>query len=96
MKIKAYKIADTVFAINSLHDKVHELCKDYLSEEPIEFTIKTKTVDIKYERKRSEQTDLKEGILICYFSDEYLETLPVYRCLCEKLLEKESSCSTVR
>lgn len=89
MKIKSYRIADTVFAIDSLFDEVHNLCRDYASDEPIEFTIKTEEKDIEYERKRSEQTDLKEGISIRHFSDGYLETLSVYRNLCEKLLDKD-------
>lgn len=88
MKIQSYKIADTVFAIDSLFDEVHELCKDYSSDEAIEFTIRTEAKDIEYERHRSEQTDLKEGIPIRHFSDEYLETLSVYRHLSEKLIDK--------
>jgi hypothetical protein len=88
MKIKSYKIADTVFAIDSLHNEVHELCKDYFSEEPIKFTVKIEATDIEYERKRSEQTDVKEGNPIRYYPDSYLETLSVYRHLCEHLINK--------
>ena len=88
MIINTYKIADTVFAIDSLFEEVHELCKDYVSEESIEFTIKTDIADIEYERKRSEQTDVKEGNPIRNFPDSYLETLSVYRHLCERLIDK--------
>ncbi len=88
MKIQSYKIADTVFAIDSLFEEVHELCKDYVSEEPIEFTIKTDIADIDFERQRSAQTDVKEGHPIRDFPDSYLETLSVYRHLCERLIDK--------
>ena len=87
--IKVYKIADTVFAIDSLYEEVHELCKEYQCDEPIEFTIKTMNSDIDYERQRSAQTDVKEGHPVRYYPDEYLETLSVYRHLCERLLEKD-------
>ena len=86
--IKTYQIADTVFAIDSLYEEVHDLCRDYQSDEPIEFVIKTAESDIGYERKRSELTDEKEGIPIRHFTDSYLETLSVYRHLCERLIDK--------
>lgn len=86
--IKTYQIADTVFAIDSLYEEVHDLCRDYQSDEPIEFVIKTAESDIEYERKRSELTDEKEGIPIRHFTDSYLETLSVYRHLCERLIDK--------
>ena len=85
--IKTYQIADTVFAIDSLYEEVHDLCRDYQSDEPIEFVIKTAEFDIEYERKRSELTDEKEGIPIRHFTDSYLETLSVYRHLCERLID---------
>ena len=86
--IKTYQIADTVFAIDSLYEEVHDLCRDYQSDEPIEFVIKTAESDIEYERKHSELTDEKEGIPIRHFPDSYLETLSVYRHLCERLIDK--------
>ena len=87
--IKSYKIADTSFAIDSIYEEVHELCRDYQCDEPIEFTIKTTNSDIDYERQRSAQTDVKEGHPIRDFPDSYLETLSVYRHLCERLIEKD-------
>lgn len=87
--IKAYKIADTSFAIDSVYEEVHELCRNYQCDEPIEFTIKTTNSDIDYERQRSAQTDVKEGHPIRDFPDSYLETLSVYRHLCERLIEKD-------
>ena len=88
LKVQSYCIADTVFAIDSLYDEVHKLCRDYHSGEPTEFTIKISKEDIAYERNRSEQTDMKEGHPVRQFADEYLETLSVYRHLCEHLIDK--------
>lgn len=90
MKIHTYKIANTVFAIDSIYDEVHRLCRDYRSDEPIEFTIKIENKDIEYERKRSEETDKKEGISTRNFPDSYLETLAVYRKIAEKMIEYDT------
>ncbi len=87
MKRNTYKIANKVFDIDSIYDEVHELCKDYQSSEPIESTIKIYNTDIEYERKRSEETDKKEGIPTRNFSDSYLETLAVYRKIAEQMIE---------
>lgn len=86
---KTYRMADTVFEIDSLYSEVHELCKEYQTYAEKEFTIRVRQSDIEFERKRSEQTDKKEGHSVRVFSDEYLETLSVYRCLCEYLIKKD-------
>lgn len=88
MKINTYKIAGTVFAIDSIYGEVHELCREYKSCEPVEFTVLTRQSDIDFERVRSEKSDIKDGIPLRKFSDSYLETLAVYRKLCERLIDK--------
>lgn len=89
MNIQAYRIANTVFAIDSIYSNVHELCREYKCSAPIEFIIKTNQSDIDYEREKSKQKDIKEGNLIRNFSDGYLETIAVYRKLCEKIIDNE-------
>lgn len=81
-------MADHVFTVDSVYDEVHNLCRDYLCTDISEFTVKTENSDIEYERKCSEMSDIKDGIPVRHFSDSYLETLAVYRKLCEILIEK--------
>ena len=84
-----YQMAGTVFAVDSLYREVHSLCKAYRSTAQPEFVLKINTEDIAYERERSANSDRKEGIPVRSFPDSYLETLAVYRKLCEKLIEKD-------
>lgn len=84
-------LCNTLFQINPLHSYIQQYCKDYLYEEnrTIDFTISTTTDDIAYEREKSRQEDIKEGIAIREFSDAYLETIAVYRKICKRLIEKD-------
>lgn len=84
-------LCNTLFQINPLHSYIQQYCKDYLYEgdRTLDYTISTTTDDIAYEREKSKQEDIKEGIAIREFSDAYLETIAVYRKICKCLLEKD-------
>lgn len=84
-------LCNTLFQINPLHSYIQQYCKDYLYEgdRTSDFIISTSTDDIAYEREKSRQEDIKEGIAIREFSDAYLETIAVYRKICKCLLEKD-------
>ena len=78
------KIANKLFRINNLFKYSEEYCKDYIiapdvdSGEP-DYIVDIGLEDIGYERTKSEQEDIAEGNAIRTFSDEYLETLSIYR-----------------
>lgn len=84
-------LCNTLFQINPLYSYIKQYCKDYLYEgnRTIDFTISTTTDDIAYEREKSRQEDIKEGIAIREFRDAYLETIAVYRKICKFLIEKD-------
>ena len=50
-----------------------------------DFAVQTRQADIAFERKKSAREDEKEGIPIRRFSDDYLETLAVYRKIAEQM-----------
>lgn len=86
-----YRIAEHNIAVTSLHNQVHSLCADYLF--PVaaaDFSVETTQADIDYEREKSAREDAAQGILIRQFSDEYLETLAVYRKIAEKMPEYDT------
>ncbi len=85
-----YKIADRIIEIVSLHNEVHELCRDYLCEGTPDFSVEIHPDDIEYERKRSAAEDEYEGIPVRGFTDSYLETLAVYRKIAEALIEYDT------
>lgn len=91
MKIK---LVDKTIEINNLYPYIEQYCKNYISTDcecKSDFIIGISDTDIEYERRKSEAEDKKEGIPIRHFTDEYLETLAVYR----KIAEQMSSYDTI-
>ncbi|MCQ2469059.1 MAG: hypothetical protein MJ100_04540 [Ruminococcus sp.] len=84
---KRYRIAEKVIAISSLHQRVHELCADYLTDDEPDFEVVMSQDDIEYERIKSEKEDIAEGHEVRRFPDDYLEELGVYRKIATKMVE---------
>lgn len=85
-----YKIAGRIIAIESVYSKAHELCADYRYSGTADFSIRTTRKDIEYEGNKSRNEDIKEGIPIRNFSDDYLETLAVYRKIADKMIDYDT------
>lgn len=73
------KLANKVIEVATIYSMTKKLCKDYLSQEKADFSIKIEENDIDNERIKSKEEDERQGINIRNFSNEYLETLAVYR-----------------
>ncbi|MDE6797981.1 MAG: hypothetical protein K2J36_08245, partial [Ruminococcus sp.] len=82
-----YKIGGKAIEIESVHEEIHQLCRDYRYYGDIDFSVKTEQSAIDFEREKSIAEDKKEGIPIRKFSDSYLETLAVYRQIAEHMIE---------
>lgn len=80
-------LADNKIEIENRYPYVEEYCRDYLTykESGLDFSIRIMPEDIAFERQKSEQEDVMEGREIRHFSDEYLETLAVYRRIAERM-----------
>lgn len=85
-----YKIGGKVIEIESVHEEIHQLCRDYTYYGDIDFSVKTEQSAIDFEREKSIAEDKKEGIPIRKFSDSYLETLAVYRQIAEHMIESDT------
>ena len=83
MITRAYKIADKVIEVNSLYDKVHKYCTDYITNEKPDFSVVIQQTDINAEKQKSDSEYLCEGKMIPSFSDEELEVTAVYRKIAE-------------
>lgn len=81
------KLADCNIGIDCMFLSTKDFCQDYLTEETPVFSVKIQPEDISFEREKSIREDEAEGIPVRYFSDEYLETLAVYRKIAERILE---------
>ncbi|MBE6861768.1 MAG: hypothetical protein E7497_02560 [Ruminococcus sp.] len=66
-----------------MSDYIKEYCREYITEEEAEFFIKTEAEDIAFERERSKKEAGHECQIDVEYSDEYLETLSVYRKIAE-------------
>lgn len=84
---KKYKMADKVIEVTSIHEKVHDYCKDYVTDEPVDFSVTITPEDIVYEKQRSDSEYAYEGLPLPDFSDELLEETAVYRKIAEKMPE---------
>lgn len=80
------KLAEQVIQVSALFPSTKIFCHKYLTDQRVDFSIETTWNDIEYEREKSAREDEKEGNMVRQFSDEYLETLAVYRKIAEKLL----------
>ena len=73
------KLADIPIGVETLHERCYQQCDEYLTEEEPRVWVRTDLSDIQAEREAS---DGQTG------SDDYLETLAVYRQIAEKLIRK--------
>ena len=86
---ETYKIAGHSILVNSIYMEIHRMCKDYKTFEPHKYSVTICQEDILREREKSEAEDKKQEVSIRRFSEEYLETLAVYRKISELLLDKD-------
>lgn len=87
------KLAGKIIQINHLYPYVCEYCRDYLydaNEDQIDFMIEINKSDIEVERRKSEKEAIREKRNVRKFSDEYLETLAVYRKIAEHMLDYDT------
>ena len=79
-------LADRHISISALHETTRDFCRGYLADKDPDFSLVISQADIDYEREKSEREDALEGIPVRSFTDEYLETLAVYRKIADKML----------
>lgn len=82
---KKYKIAEKVIKVTSIYEKIHIYCKDYLTDEPTDFSVCITQEDIIKEKAKSDSEYAYEGKKPPKFSDALLEETAVYRKIAEKM-----------
>lgn len=82
------KLAGKVISVSALFESTKEYCKEYLVvDEKTDYSVMLIPSDITYEQKKSKAEDLKEGIPVRNFSENYLETLALYRKIAELIID---------
>ena len=84
------KLAGHIIRVQSLFPETGDFLKEYHTEAEPEIDVVTEKEDIEYERRKSEAEDIKECIPIRHFTDEYLETLAVYRKIAQQMLSYDT------
>lgn len=88
MKVEfSIRLADCNIAIKAINTYVRSMCSDYLIDGKADFTVEIFQEDIEFEREKSAREDKIEGRTVRNFSDEYLETLAVYRKIADKMID---------
>ena len=85
MITKRYKIADRVIEVNSFYDKVHDYCKEYECDEPVDFSVTVFHDDILFEKQKTDSEYAFEGKASCVYPDDLFEETAVYRKIAEKM-----------
>lgn len=88
-------LAEKTIEINPLYSYIKDYCKDYIIANGSELRKSDLTIyicedDIVYERKKSKAEAVKNNTPLRNFSNEYLETLAVYRKIAEGMLDYDT------
>ena len=79
-------LAGQVIGVTALHDETRSFCRDYLTDTPPSFQVDITPEDIAIEREKSNREAILEGQVPTAYSEDYLETLAVYRKIAVELL----------
>ena len=84
-------LANRYIEIKNLYGFIEEYCRDYLVKDTekqniIDFSINITRKDIDFEKDKSASEDRKEGNPVRHFTDDYLETIAVYRKIAQQML----------
>lgn len=83
------ELAGIPIAVLALFSSTKEFCKDYLTDKDGEFIVELSEEDIIDERARNDRQMRLEGLGQQDFSDNYIETLALYRKIADRFFEKD-------
>ena len=80
-------IAGRNICIRAINEYAKEFCQNYLTDGEPDFSVDIVPADIEFERVKSAREDEVEGRPVYEHTDEYLETLAIYRKIVERMLD---------
>jgi len=83
------RIAETVISVTALFDSTETFCRDYICSATPDISVAVLCEDIEREREYSERENKINNEPIVNYSDAYLETLALYRKICEELIDRD-------
>ena len=83
----AMKLAEIPFGVCCQFPSTKRFCREYLTEDTPRFTVEVTPEDLGREREIARQQDIRDGIPVQMYTQEYLETIALYRKIAEPLLQ---------
>lgn len=83
-------LAGRKIAISAIYETTRRYCQAYLTDGDADFSVTVTPEDIDFERQKSAREDEVEGIPVRNFTEQYLETLAVYRKIAERMLDYDT------
>ena len=83
-------LAGEVIGVSALHDELRAFCRDYLTDAPALINVEITPADIDFEREKSCRENTVKALAPGAYSDEYLETLALYRKIAERLIDRDT------
>ena len=90
MKEFCVAIAEITVGVRAEYSKILEQCEEYLNDEKPDFWVSVSPADIARMRESALREDALEGKETQNYGDAYLETLAVYRMICEKMVDYDT------
>lgn len=83
-------LAGEVIGVSALHKETRAFCKEYLTDAPESLHVVITPTDIASEREKFCREATAQDLAPVTYSDEYLETLAVYRKIAEQLIDRDA------
>ena len=90
MMVFVVQVANRMVEVRVKHESTINHCVAYLANDIPDFSVHISKSDIDFERKSAAREDALEGKAPQAYSDAYLESLAVYRKICEKMVDYEA------
>lgn len=84
------KLANRIIKINSLYDNIYDLCRDYIVDEPFDFSVDMIYDDILYEKNKYMKEENIDHINEQIYPDSYFEILAVYRKIALSMIDYDT------
>lgn len=83
----AMELAEIPFGVRCQFASTKQFCREYLTEDTPRFSVEVTPEDLIREQEIARQQDIRDGIPVQTYTQEYLETIALYRKIAEPLLQ---------
>ncbi|MGI6264311.1 MAG: hypothetical protein ACOYJY_02465 [Acutalibacteraceae bacterium] len=81
-------LAGITVEVRPIYNMVKNMCRDYLTGAPADFSVAAGETDIAFEREQSDRQACREGREPVAYGADYLETLAVYRQIADQMVDR--------